>query len=48
MEKINAFNSVNTLYDGRELTLNALKSGIFPIKRTKGEELNILTPKQMY
>ena len=25
----------NALYGGRELTLNALKSGIFPIKATK-------------
>ena len=29
--------SVNALYEGRELTLNAFKSGIFSIKGTKGE-----------
>ena len=35
------------LYEGQESTLNAFKSGIFPIKATKGEGLKILTPKQM-
>ena len=31
-EKRNTFDSVNALYEGRELTLNAFRSGIFPIK----------------
>ena len=31
------------LYEDQELTLNALKTGIFPIKATKGGELKILT-----
>ena len=39
--------SVNALYEGNELTLNAFKSGIFLIKTTKGKGLKILTPKQM-
>ena len=39
--------SVNALYEGHELTLNAFKSGIFLIKATKGKGLKILTPKQM-
>ena len=39
--------SAYALYEGRELILNAFKSGIFPIKATKGERLKILTSKQM-
>ena len=35
------------LYEGRGLTLNAFKSGIFPIKSTQTRKLKILTPKQM-
>ena len=46
-KKRNTYESVNALYEGRELTLNAFKSGIFPIKATQGEGLKILTPKQM-
>ena len=38
---------MNALYEGRELILNASRSGIFPIKETKGKALKILTPKQM-
>ena len=45
--KINTSDSISALYEGRELTLNAFKNGIFPIKATKGERLKILTPKQM-
>ena len=37
--------SVNALYEGRELILNAFKSGIFPIKGKQGKVLKILTPK---
>ena len=36
-KKQNTFDSVNTLYEGRELTLNAFRSGIFPIKATQGK-----------
>ena len=32
---------------GRELTLNAFKSGVFRIKATQGEGFKILTPNQM-
>ena len=46
-KKRDTFGSVNALYEGRELTLNAFKSRIFPIKAKKGEGLKILTPKQM-
>ena len=43
------------LYEGRELTLNALKSGIFPITGTQGKgrpsdlagQVKVLSPKQM-
>ena len=34
--KKKTFQSVNALYEGQELTLNAFKSGIFPKKVTKG------------
>ena len=46
-KKQNTFDRVNALYEGRELTLNAFRSGIFPIKATQGKGLKILTPKQM-
>ena len=45
--KRNTFDSVTSLCEGRELTLNAFRSGIFPIKEKQGEVLKILTPKQM-
>ena len=35
------------LYEGRELTLIAFKSVIFPIKTTQCEGLKISTPKPM-
>ena len=48
-EKGDTCESVHGLYEGRELTLNAFKSGIFPIKSTQGKrQLKILTPKQMF
>ena len=34
-KKRNTFDSVNPLFEGRELTLNAFRSGIFPIKSSK-------------
>ena len=46
-EKQNTFDSVNALYEGRELILICLRSGIFPIKETQRKGLKILTPKQM-
>ena len=33
--KKNTFDSVSALYEGRELTLKAFRSGIFPIKEKK-------------
>ena len=41
------YESAYALYEGRELTLNAFKRGIFPMKETHDEGLKILTPKQM-
>ena len=32
-------------HEGRELTLNAFKSGKFPLNSAQGEGLKILTPK---
>ena len=53
--KKDTYESAYTLYEGRELTLSAFKSGIFPIKETQGKgssldlasRLKILTPKQV-
>ena len=41
------FDSVKNLYKGRELVINAFKSGLFPLKQITGEGLKILTPKQL-
>ena len=43
----NILNSAKSLYYGRELVINAFKSGLFPLKSTTGTGLKILTPKQM-
>ena len=51
----NTFDSVNALYEGREITLIAFRTGIFPIRATQGKgcasdlakPLNILTLKEM-
>ena len=34
-KKQNNFDSINSLYEGQELILNAFRSGIFPIKEKK-------------
>ena len=44
-KKGNTFDSVNVLCDSRELTLNAFRSGLFPIKATQEKGVKILTPK---
>ena len=46
-KKMNTFDSVNALYEGQELTLNAFKSGIFLLKAKNSEGLKMLTLKQM-
>ena len=49
-EKQNTFDSVSALYEGRELTRDAFRSGIFPInwkQEKQGKESKILTLKQM-
>ena len=46
-KKRDSYESAYALYEGWELTLNAFKSGIFPIKATQGEGLKMLAPKQM-
>ena len=40
--------SACTLYEGRELIVNALKSGTFPIKERQGKGLKILTPNHIF
>ena len=37
-----------TLYERRELTINAFKSRIFTLKSTQGKGLKILNLKQMF
>ena len=41
-QEINIFESVNALYEGRELIFSAFGSEIFPIKQTQGKGLKIL------
>ena len=47
MKNRNTFDSVHALYEDQELTLNAFKSGIFPLNPSKRKGWKILTPKQM-
>ena len=46
-KKRNAFNTAKNLYKGRQLVINAFKSGLFQVKSITGEGLKILTPKQL-
>ena len=46
-KKQDTFDSVSAFCKGRELSLKALRSGIFPIKERKGKGLKILLSKQM-
>ena len=44
----NTFDSVNTLYEGLELTLNDFRIEIFPIEATQQKGLKILAPKRLW
>ena len=46
-KKYDVVDSAKNLYEGRELILNSFKSGLFPLKSTKGTWVKISTPKQM-
>ena len=46
-KEIKTFESINTLYDGPNITVNILKSEIFPLKPKQEKGLKILTPQQM-
>ena len=46
-KKKNVFDSIKNLYKGRELVINAFKSGLFSLKSTTDKGLKILTPKQL-
>ena len=48
IKKKRFFDSAKTFYEDRELVLNNFKSGLFPLKSTKGTGLKILTLKQMF
>ena len=39
-KKINTFESISALYKGRELILNAFRSGTLPIKKKKRKKEN--------
>ena len=45
-EKRDTYENAYALNEGRELTANAFKSGIFPTKATQAKGLKMLTPKQ--
>ena len=47
IKKQNTFDSVAALYEGRELTLNAFRRGLFPMKAIQRKWLKILRSKQM-
>ena len=47
-KKSDTFESVNNLFKGQELTFNAFKNEIFPLKSTRREGLKILAPKQIF
>ena len=38
---------MNALYEGRELTINFFKSGLFPMKSNFGTVIKLLTTKPM-
>ena len=44
MKKRNTYESAYVLYEGRELSLNAFKSEIFPLISSQRKGLKILTP----
>ena len=46
-KKSNTFESINALYEDRELVLNAFKKEIFPLKSSQANGIKILTPKQL-
>ena len=46
-KKRNTFDNIKAFYEDLELTLNALKSEILPIKEKQGKGLKILSLKQM-
>ena len=40
--------SLNALYEGREVVFNAFKSAVFPLPPIEGTGFKILSPKQMF
>ena len=47
-KKRDTYESAYALYEGRELTLNAFKSGMIPMNEIKGKGLKILSPKKCF
>ena len=43
----NKRNTTKSLYEGKELVVNAFKSGLVPLRSPTGTRLKISTPKQM-
>ena len=46
-KEINLSKHINTLYDAKEVTLNAFKRRIFPLAPTESRGLKTSTPKQI-
>lgn len=46
--KVKKNETLNSLKDSWELTLDAFKSAVLPLKPTQGKGLQLLTPKQMF
>ena len=46
-KKISTYESAYALYEGRELTLNTFKSGIFPLPSIQGKGIKIWSSTQM-
>ena len=43
-DKKNTFDNVSALYEGRELTITAFRSGIFPVKEKQGQGRTSMLP----
>ena len=41
------YGSINAIYEGRKLSLNAFKSEIFPLKPIQGKIIKLLTSKEI-
>ena len=47
-KKQNTLDSINALYEGRELVSNAFRSVMFPMEEKQEERLETLTPSKWF